>query len=56
MRNFQKIVDKLPSMSIQELINLWINSIKIESDPTKRKTHPLAKLVIDAIANEWTRR
>jgi hypothetical protein len=50
------IIPKIPTMKIRETVNLWLNAIKILSDPAKEKRHAEARQAIDAVYNEWIRR
>lgn len=50
------VLDSIPKMEIQDMINLWINALRILNSPEKSRQHPLARNVVAAIRSEWERR
>ena len=50
------VIDKLPTMKIDEVMRLFQNAVRIVADPGKRSQRRAARQVLAAIDKEWVRR
>lgn len=39
-----------------ELVNMWMNAVKVMADPLKKKDHGRAKEIVDRVTREWEAR
>ena len=51
-----RVIEKLSTMKINDMMKLWRNAVGILADKKRRKMHRDARKVLDAIGIEWERR
>lgn len=51
-----KVLEKLPSMEVSKIMQLWRNAVEILADKKQEEKHDRARAVIEAINDEWLRR
>ena len=51
-----RVLDQLPKMKLSSTVDLWWNAQRILGEPRKSAQHISARIVVEAIGVEWTRR
>lgn len=52
----EKIIERLPSMSLMQTVGVWRNAIQALGAKDKAAFHAAAQQVLDAVEDEWLRR